>query len=212
MPDTTTQRSAFDFLLDHFRTQEPFTKNEFHDAVLEWSKSSLDTYWSKQIKRLLSPAGRNQFRVTEAFRPYANWDSFRKHIATQVRRVFSDYTSLIYDDLIIYEFFMPLTNEGPLRTALDALFYKDTILARLRTIGHEKVMERFPIQADESLEAYLDRICRWIAEQFGGYSISHVYGRFRAGPLATMAEVVDLQKNGDRYLIDETTHESIIRH
>ena len=84
MLDTTTQRRAFDFLLDHFRTQEPFTKNEFHDAVPEWSKSSLDTYWSKQIKRLLARAGQNQFRVTEAFRPYANWDSFRKHIATQV--------------------------------------------------------------------------------------------------------------------------------
>jgi hypothetical protein len=138
VPDTTTQRRAFDFLLDHFRSQEPFTKSAFHGAVPEWSKSTLDTYWSKQIKRLLARAGQNQFRVTKAFRPYANWDSFRKHIATQVRRIFSDYTSLIYDDLIIYEFFMPLTNEGPLRTALDVLFYKDTILARLRTIGHQK--------------------------------------------------------------------------
>lgn len=193
MPDTTTQRRAFDFLLDHFRSQEPFTKSAFHGVVPEWSASTLNTYWSKQIKRLLARADRNQFRVTEAFRPYANWDSFRKHIATQVRRIFSDYTSLIYDDLIIYEFFMPLTNEGPLRTALDALFYKDTILARLRTIGHEKVIERFPIQADDSLEAYLDPICRWIAEQFGGYSISHANGRFRDGPLATMAEVADLQ-------------------
>ncbi len=80
MPDTTTQRSAFDFLLDHFRSQEPFTKGAFHGAVPEWSTSTLNTYWSKQIKRLLSRADRNQFRVTEAFRRYANWDSFRKHI------------------------------------------------------------------------------------------------------------------------------------
>ena len=205
MGDTQTQRQAFAFLLDRFHSQEPFTKEEFHGAIPDWTKKSFDTYWSKQIKRLVAPADRKSFVVTEAFRPYANWGSFRKNIATQVRRIYSDYTSFTYDNLIIYEFFMPLTNEGHLRTALDALFYKDTILARLRNIGHEKVMEHFPVRLDEPIEAYLDRVCRWVSQQFGGYSVTHVNGRFRAGPLATMTEVADYQSHGDRYLIDETT-------
>ena len=34
--------------------------------------------------------------------------------------------------VLIFEFFMPLTNETHLRTALDALFYKDTILTGSR--------------------------------------------------------------------------------
>lgn len=205
MPDTHTQRQAFDFLFDHFHSQEPFTRDEFHAAVPDWSESSIRTYWSKQIKHLLEPVGHDRFIVTEAFRPYANWDSFRKHIVTQVRRTYSDYSSLAYDNLIIYEFFMPLTNEGHLRTALDALFYKDTILARLRIIGHEKVKKHFPDNPGEPLEAYLDRVCKWVSDQFGGYSISHVSGRFRAGPLSTMAEVAEYQQHGDRYLVDETT-------
>jgi hypothetical protein len=124
VPDTHNQRRAFQFLLEHFRPQEPFTRDEFRCALPDWSENSIRTYWSKQIKHLLEPVGYNRFIVTEAFRPYANWDSFRKHIVTQVRRTYSDYTSLAYDNLVIYEFFMPLlTNEGHLRTALDALFY-----------------------------------------------------------------------------------------
>lgn len=100
---------------------------------------------------------------------------------------------------------MPLTNEGPLRTALDALFYKDTILSRLITIGHEKIMEHLPMRGGESVGVYLDRVCAWISAHFVGYSISHVSGRFRAGPLSTMEEVANFQQHGERYLIDETT-------
>ncbi len=205
MPDSRTQQKAFQFLPRHFQSQDLFTKADLRAAVPEWSNSSLNTYWSKQIKRLLAPAGRGKFRVSEAFRPYSNWQSFKKNIASQVRRIYSDYTSLTYDNLIIYEFYMPLTNEGHLRTALDALFYKDTILGRLKTIGHETVLKHFPIQSEESESAYLNRVCEWISSQFGGYSISHVNGRFRANDLATMNDVAEIQKVGEKYLIDETT-------
>lgn len=202
---TKNQKLAFKFLLEQFQTQDTFTRQEFNDTIPDWAKSSRDTYWSKQIKHFLMDVAKNQFRVTEAFRPYAAWNHFRKHIATQVRRTYSDYTELTYDHLIVYDFLMPLSNEGHLRTAPDALFYKDTILSRLRTIEREEIMKYIPIEQKESSELYFDRVCEWIANRFGGYSISHVSGRFRAESLATMAEVADFQKYGGRYLIDETT-------
>ena len=202
---TQNQELAFEFLLKRFQSQDTFTRQDFYAAIPDWKPRSQSTYWSKQIKHFLVGVAKGQFRVTEAFRPYANWPSFRKHIATQVRRTYSDYTALTYDSLIVYDFLMPLSNEGYLRTALDALFYKDTVLARLRTIPYDEITKRLPMENKESNEAYLDRVCEWIAGQFLGYSISHVSGRFRAAPLATMAEVADFQRYGDRYLIDETT-------
>lgn len=103
MPDikTKNQKLAFDFLLERFQSQDTFTRLDFFDAIPGWSASSRRTYWSKQIKHFLIDIGRGRYRVTEAFRPYATWSSFRKHIATQVRRTYSDYTALTYDNLIV---------------------------------------------------------------------------------------------------------------
>ena len=202
---TKNHQLVFEFLLAKFHSHEAFTQQQCYGAVPNLTAGSMRTYWSKWIKHFLMKTENGEFRVTEAFRPYATWDSFRKHVSTQVRRTFSDYTALTYDNLIVYDFLMPLSNEGHLRTALDALFYKDTVLARLKTIPHGDLTKRFSIDPGESHEVYLDRVCDWTADQFGGYSISHVSGRFRAAPLATMADVANYQKLSGRYLIDETT-------
>jgi hypothetical protein len=139
--------AVFNFLLDHFRSQEPFTENELEDHT-NWRGQTFGTYWSKQYKQLVVLVDSDTFRVSEAFRPYSTWESFR-NLVTQVRHASSEYTSLLYKHVIVYEFFMPLTNEGHLRTALDALFYKNTILSRLKTLDRIRLERRFSKEQGE---------------------------------------------------------------
>lgn len=204
MPGQENQRAVFDFLVQHFHSQQPFTKNDVHQLT-DWSEKSFQTYWSKQYKRLVVSAGGDTFRVSESFLPFATWESFQRDVVTQVRRASIDYTSERYDNVIIYEFFMPLTNEAQLRTALDSLFFKDTLLRRLKTLDENTIHTHIPKKPDELKPVYLDRVCEWIANHFVGYSISQVNGRFRAAPLATFGEAATKQQTGQRYLIDETT-------
>ena len=46
----------------------------------------------------------------------------------------ANYQQSSYDKFIIYEFFMPMTNERLLKSSLDNLFYRDTVKFRLKTI------------------------------------------------------------------------------
>src|SRR5580704_7183396 len=157
---TDNQRKAFDFLKDHFESQAPFTKKDL-EAVTTWTGKSFSTYWSKQLKPFVGSTDGKAFQVTEGFRPFATWDAFQRHV-TQVRRVYSDYTLFRYDALLIFEFFMPLTNETQLRMALDALFYKDTISRRLRALDTNLVYAHFAPKADEHESDYFSRLCEWL--------------------------------------------------
>jgi hypothetical protein len=197
------QLKVFEFFVDHFRSQQPFTKTDL-ESNTDWSGSTFDTYWSKQYKQLVLPVGNNSFRISEAFRPFAKWEAFQRHV-TQVRQVSSDYTLFRHDAVLVFEFFMPLTNETHLRTALDALFYKDTILSRLRAVNRNTLMAQFPGVAGETEDAYFGRLCDWLAARFQGYSVTTVSGRFRAQNLMTITAAATIEENGDRYLIDETT-------
>jgi hypothetical protein len=202
--ESIQQENAFKFLLDRFESRKPFTKKEFQQAT-GWTRQSFVTYWPKQFKTLLVELADGSYRVGEVFRRVASWEKFRGHVS-QVRRVAADYTTSTFDTVLVFEFFMPLTNEGYLRTALDALFYKDSILVRLRIAGVENVKARFPLQGSEEDGAYLERMCGWIAGKFIGYSISHVNGRYRAGELKSIQEASDdFLKPSGRYLVDETT-------
>jgi len=174
-------------------------------GATNWHGTTFPTYWSKHFKTFIVEAGdRTRFRVSESFRPFSNWRAFRQHV-TQVRTVSSDYTSLLFDHVLIYEFFMPLTNEGHLRNSLDALFYKDRIVARLRPVDQDRLRRYFPPDEGEKPETYMSRVVAWVSERFGGYSIQHVSGRFRAEDLASAREVAEITQKGGRYLIDETT-------
>lgn len=197
-------RKIFDFLYEKFHSQESFSKDELFAVVPKLARGTRNTYWSKWILNFLVRADRSTFRVAEAFRPYSTWENFYR-VATQVRRTYQDYKEFIYDDVIIYDFLMPLSNEVHLRTTLDALFYKDTVLERLWATGHEKVSQHLPANDVQSPVDVLERACEWVADCFGGYSILHVKGRFRASGLLTLAAAANLQKEGGHYLIDETT-------
>ncbi|MGH7779973.1 MAG: hypothetical protein ACREQR_09110 [Candidatus Binataceae bacterium] len=71
------QRHVFEFLVTHFKSQKPFTKGDLKSATT-WHGASFPTYWSKQFKQFVVPAGGGSYRVSEAFRPFARWESFTR--------------------------------------------------------------------------------------------------------------------------------------
>src|SRR6266516_2291389 len=198
-----SQRAAHKLLLKHLQSQEPFTLEEFI-RVTGWDEpGTYKTYLNKHYKGLTESAGHNKYRVTESFRKLVTWRKFKQHV-TQVRRVVTNYTPT-ESAVLIFDFLMPLTNEAYLRTTLDALFFKDTLLARLKTIAAVELQRPFPRGGGVTDDDYFGEILRFIEERFVGYSISHVDGRFRSGKVLTQDEVAEFQKLGLKYLIDETT-------
>ena len=139
--------------------------------------------------------------MSEGFRRYMTWDRFQQHVTQTRRRAAADYKRTSFSLVRIYEFFMPLTNEDHLRSALDALFYRDSVEARLRTLKVATLHRAFPKLKDEAERHYLDRLCLWISQRFVGYSVYHVNGRFRAQELLSRADA----GRSERYLVDETT-------
>jgi len=204
MPSDIKQRKALKFLRERLQSQEPFTKQQLQDAT-GWQKpGTFNTYWSKQIKPLVVTVTRDTFRVGEALRPLMTWKKFRRH-ASQNRPLAADYTKHKYEYPVIFEFFLPLTNETPLRMTLDALFFRENISPKLKAIGIKELTKRIPKNKDESDGIYLERVADWVGDHFGGYSISHVNGRYKAGKLSTHDQVTQREKLGHRYLVDETT-------
>lgn len=204
MPSDLPQRKARKFFNEHLQSQEPFTQEELKQYT-GWTKGrTFVTYWSKQFKPFVIAIGGGRYRVSEGYRPYMTWRKFQRHV-TQKRKVAADYTKTEFARVIVYEFFMPLTNETALRTTLDALFFKDNVVPKLRAVGFTVLDEQIPRNSGEADDAYLDRICSWVGDHFGGYSIYHVDGRFLAGKMLSREEVTEQEKAGQRYLIDETT-------
>lgn len=127
------QRAAFEFVREKFRTQDAFTKAELQRQT-SWDWKSVTTYWSKQFEPFVKPvppilkgaAQKDQkFRVTRAFLPFGTWSKFRRHVS-QKRRLTFEYQHDMYDTVLLFDFFLPLTNETVLRMSLDSLFYRDT--------------------------------------------------------------------------------------
>jgi len=211
MGKTDAQRAAHAFLLEHLKSQEPFTLADFIAATGWVTPGTYRAHLSKHFKGLIENVGGGRFeishttsyRVTEAFRRLVSWPKFKQHV-TQVRRNVTDYAPTT-SEVLIYDFLMPLTNEGPLRITLDALFYKDTLVSKLKTIPDAELLSEFPRTAGQSHDEHFQLILGFIESHFVGYSITHVDGRFRAGNVLTQDEVAKFQRDGERYLIDETT-------
>jgi hypothetical protein len=197
---TATQQRAFYFLRDKFYSQEIFSAKNFQDGT-GFGTASFKTYMSKHFRGLLIPIGNGNYRVSAVFRQFSTWSKFRDKVVSQKRDFGRQYTQLCVDNVVIFEFYMPLRNEEYLRQTLDSLFYKDTIEFRFELIDPIVLESEFPRISAETKTQYLDRIALLVANKFGGYSIHHVSGRFRAGDLMTQAQ----GKNAERYLVDETT-------
>lgn len=206
MADDTTQRAAFTFLREHLQSQEPFTLDEFMEAT-GWEKpGTINTYLRKQYKGLIEKVSAGPpptYRVTDAFWKFVTWRKFKGQV-TQVRRVVENYEPKS-SKVLIYDFLMPLTNEEHLRMTLDSMFYKDRVLARLKSVGVPALSQKFPKPQGLSEPQYFTQVLDFIKGHFVGYSITHVDGRFRSDTLLTQDEAAALQKRGERYLIDETT-------
>lgn len=123
MPPFDSQRAAHRFFSERLQNLEPFTKEDL-GAATGWSKSALNTYWSKQFKGLLESVDGTRFRVREQFRPFLDWKRFRT-LVTQVKTVSADYEPTVFENIIVHEFYMPLAHENALRVTLDSLFFKD---------------------------------------------------------------------------------------
>lgn len=110
-----------------------------------------------------------------------------------------------YENVIIFEFFMPLRNEGALKRALDELFYRDPLLTRLKKVPLSRLQEMVLSMEKETLNAYYERILLWISERFTGYSITHDNGRFKQLQLTSFKGAAEIMQKGGQYLDDETT-------
>jgi len=108
------------------------------------------------------------------------------------------YTPTTYDQVVVLEFYMPLTQETALRRTLDSLFYEDALIPRLRAIEPGRLNAFFG--DDETLTSAR----HFIDQRFRGYSMYRVDGRFRSMPLTTMQHAAEISRAGS-YLSDQTT-------
>lgn len=203
MADETTQRAVHKFFMERLQDLKPFTKKDLQQ-VTGWQDKALDTYWSKQYKGLVDDLGNGKFRMRERFRVLAPWKKFQAFV-TQVRTLPPTYAPTVYDQVVAYEFYLPLAHEAALRVTLDSLFFKDALFPRLQRLDAAALRKLFGKDLVQPYEALFESIFSFIERKFGGYSIYHVDGRFRGAPLSTQEEVAAIQRSGQRYLVDETT-------
>lgn len=194
------------FLVKKFLSMERFTKQ---DMVAAFGDSgNFNTYWTKKIRPLLFECD-GGFRLSEYFRKFLDYNEFAKHWS-QTSRILADYEPVQKKEFICFQLLLPLSNELILRQALDDLFYTDRLVRRIKVIERSELLDKFPMEKNESESAYYNRITSEFAKLFGGYSISHVNGRYRGLDIVTSAEAADLiMTKGITYLFDETT--AIIR-
>jgi len=190
------QLRFYDFLVEHAKSRQLFHIQDIMKAT-GWAKSTAQTYVAKQVKDLIErgPDGlvvrREMLRVPK--------EEFLS-LVTQKEYILPRYKRTSYENLVTYEFLLPLTKEDTLRRTLDELFYRDTLEQRIGQIDPsilETAVERCKDEADEG---YIRRVAEIVSGMFRGYSITHVSGRFLARALATRSEAI-----GKRYIIDETT-------
>lgn len=194
-------RKAYQFFREQYAADTSFTVQNLMLAT-GWSKSSVETYITKQFRELLERS-RGAIRVRPEIQQFTEEEFLT--LATQKREIYTRYRTVKYQEVVIYEFLLPLTREDRLRKALDDLFYTDTIRQRLTEIGLPQLAKWISHNEGEQDNDYLDRICARVSDMFGGYSISHVSGRYRAARLASRNEAAQMLAADERYLIDETT-------
>lgn len=207
MADKANQELAYKFLRDKARSGDVFTKKDLADYC-SWTGQTPDTYLSKHYKAYLlrhrSFGGkRGEYKVKPEF-SRVSWDEFRE-LVTQVRHPFASYRRASFQSVVVYEFLMPLTREDKLRRALDELFFRDTLERRLDEIGLDVLARIVRRNLGENDIEFKTRLIAFIDLRIGGFSISHVSGRFRVDTILSRAETAERMAADLPYLIDETT-------
>lgn len=117
----------------------------------------------------------------------------------------STYDRITYRAVVVFELLLPLTREAQLMQALDNLFYADTVRRRIQEIGIDAFDGSVARRENESEHGYRDRLIEIVSSKFGGYSITHVNGRYRTRGMISRTEAGRLYADGIKYLNDETT-------
>lgn len=201
-------RRAYDYVQSKAEDGLTFNINDLSRET-GWTSGTTRTYISKKLVEVVTNQSGGTLSAASVLTVErrildVSYVAF-KRLFRQKNTLFVNYEASIYPDVTTYEFFLPLSCEDVLRAALDRLFYKDTVIHRLQQIGLDKVREVFEVETNESDIDYLNRIAKLIGNKFGGYSVSHVNGRFRAAELMTREEATNHEKNDGGYIIDETT-------
>lgn len=145
-------------------TQEPYS-DEAMSQKTGWK--SPETYRSKFWHDWVQRDAEGIWRVDRSFETVTEEALIEIH--RQRKDMLSNYWRRIYFESITYEFFLPLTKEQELKTALDDLFYRDSVERRLNEVG----LDSFPANTRDIAE-----VVEFVGEHFTGYSISHVPGDF----------------------------------
>lgn len=195
-------RRTWDFLIEHARNGLPFSIADL-TAASGWTPYNTETNLSKRLSDLVRKQGAELYASPEILR--VRYEDF-KDLFRQKQRLFTDYELKRTSNVLVYEFFMPLTREDRLREALDNLFYRDTIEQRIREIGTECIRQGLGLDSTLPDEEVRQFVIRFIKEAIGGYSLSLVSGRFRhVDSLITREEVAARPFSDGPYLVDETT-------
>lgn len=194
------QQLAYEFLKTK-GFNEPFPMSEI-DAAAGWKNGGAYTNITKYWQGWMRHSG-DQVEILPEFRR-VTLEQFIKQ-SSQKRRTYATFEPTTFDFVAIFEFLLPLTRETQLRTALDDLFFKESLQQRFQEIGTVKLGKIIPTKAGESAVDYEQRLLDLVEDWFGGYSIQHVAGRFRMGALRTRLEAASEHALGNAYLADETT-------
>lgn len=190
------QIKFYEFLRKAASSGQVFTEDDVGKAT-GWKGTTPRTNLGKQVKDY-TDRSRGRYTVKRQFLD-VTLDEFLS-LVSQKEPAVPTYTRASYDYIVTYEFLLPLTKEDKLRRALDDLFYRDTLESRLDLIDLSTVQTYMPKHKGERKKQYIGRVCDEVARMFGGYSITHVGGRFRTPEMLTQKEAI-----GKRYIIDETT-------
>ncbi len=83
--------------------------------------------------------------------------------------------------------------------------YRDTLDRRIREVGLPELAQTIPRELGDSDDEYVGRVIDFIDNRIGGFSISHVSGRFRTKAILARQQAAEHVARDEPYLIDETT-------
>jgi len=95
MPRDEKQRKAYEFLLDHARSQQQFTAEDLA-RFTEWGKATADTYLKKQMRSIVEKA-ESLYRVKRHF-IHLQEDDFVKR-TSQKKNILPSYARTSFDSL-----------------------------------------------------------------------------------------------------------------
>ena len=203
------RRRAYEYLRERAKSGAEFDALDLSSA-LNLPKEPADARLPPELARLprelapyVEPGSAGRLRVIPEFKRVL-WEEFDA-LESELSRPFPAYVRASYEKLVIYDLLMPLTREDKLRHALDELFYRDTLERRLLELGLDTMAQSIPREAGESDATYASRVIDFIADRIGGFSVSHVSGRYRARRIATREASIADGSVVEPYLQDETS-------